>query len=294
MSVDPAPTPREQLERDGYVLLEGLFAEAEIDRLKAVVSTFFARRGVLYHLGKTQPNAAIEVPDLAFLFADPKVVTAFQDVLGERGILFTGHCDIHQDIFSNWHKDTGGDGYFSEDCYVPDCRVYKMAVYLQDHDDGRGLTVRPGSHRGKALGEGEGVSLKTKAGDAVIFDVRLSHRGRLPEGLDKGLHLVSQAIKRGLGPLVPALREPGDVGAVYQLKRAWEALVGRPSKMSVFFTFGAPNRFSRQFAEANMARQLRQYAGAGASAYPPGLVERLGDLGVDVYLGEVPAPVAAA
>ncbi len=81
---------------------------------------------------------------------------------------------------------------------------------------------------------------------------------------------------------------------MYDLARLWARLTGQPTRMSVFFTFGGPDRFARQFARTNMARQLSQYVGGGQGGYPPGLVEKLQAQGVDVYMGEAaPATTAA-
>lgn len=282
-------TIRSSLDTDGYAVVPDLISPDDIARLRSSVSGFFETGGVIFNLGQTQPNAAIECPDIAWLFSDPRVVTLFQSIYDSRNVLFTGHCDIHKDMFSSWHKDTGtNDSYFDEDCFVPDCRVYKMAIYLQDHLDGQGLTVVPGSHRRRAWGrdEREGVALKSRAGDAVVFDVRLDHHGRLASPLETALLRTSRVSKRLLGTVFPAFRKPGDIGLIYALRRLLARATGQSKRMSVFFTFGPPNRFSRQFARTNMERQLSQYAHGAAIAYPPGLVDRLTAQGVEVYLGE--------
>ncbi len=282
-------TMQARLETDGYVVVPGLFSPEEIGRLRSAVAGFFANSGVIFNLGQTQPNAATECPEIAWLFSDPKVVSLFQAIYDTRKVLFTGHCDIHKDMFSSWHKDTGAnDSYFDEDCFVPDCRVFKMAVYLQDHEDGHGLTVVPGSHHRRAWGrdDREGVSIRSRAGDAVVFDVRLDHHGRLPSAVETLLLRSSRVTKRLLGTVFPAFRKPGDIKLIYGLRRLLARLTGQDMRMSVFFTFGPPNRFSTQFARNNMDRQLSQYADGMGGAYPPGLVDRLTAQGVEVYRGE--------
>lgn len=288
---------RARLDKDGYVILPALFTPEEIERLRAAVLRYFDGKGVIFQLGKTQPNAAIECPDISWLFPDPRVVSTFQTAYGTKDVLFTGHCDIHQNAFSAWHKDTGpANSYFDEDCFVNDCRVYKMAIYLQDHEDGQGMTLVPGSQRNAPWGRDEkvGLSLRSRAGDAVVFDVRMDHRGRLPNTVERLLHFASRVIKRVLGPIFPSLRKPGDVKLMYSLARAWARITGQPTRMSVFFTFGGPDRFARQFARTNMDRQLSQYVGGGAGGYPPGLVEALKAQGVTAYMGETPPQTATA
>ena len=282
-------TMRAKLETDGYVVVPGLFSPDDIARLRSAVSGFFQSGGVIFNLGQTQPNAAIECPQIGWLFSDPRVVSLFQAIYDTPKVLFTGHCDIHKDMFSSWHKDTGtNDSYFDEDCFVPDCRVFKMAVYLQDHQDGQGLTVVPGSHHRRAWGrdDREGVSLKSRAGDAVVFDVRLDHHGRLPSAFETLMLRASRVTKRVLGTVFPAFRKPGDIRLIYGLRRLLANLTGQSMRMSVFFTFGPPNRFAQQFARNNMDRQLAQYADGMGGAYPAGLVEKLTAQGVEVYRGE--------
>lgn len=279
---------RQQLETDGYAVLPGFLGADEIARLRGTVGGFFTSgRGVVFNLGKTQPNAAIEVPELAWLFADPRVTGFFKDVFGERGAFFTGHCDIHNSMVSNWHRDTGGPGhpYFDEPCFTDDCRVYKMAFYLQDHLDGQGMTLRPGSHRQDGKPVGEETILRSRAGDAVVFDVRIDHRGREPNPLERSIQRGARFAKRTAAKLSGQPETPGQPEWTLAARETLDRLTGTQERMSVFFTFGADNRFSRQFARNNMDRQLSQYAG-GRVAYPAGLQERLEAAGVAVFQPE--------
>jgi hypothetical protein len=69
---------RHQLETEGYAVLPAFLHAEEIARLRDIVGSFFdSGRGVVFNLGKTQPNAAIELPELAFLFADRRVIGFF-------------------------------------------------------------------------------------------------------------------------------------------------------------------------------------------------------------------------
>lgn len=276
---------REQVRKDGYTTLPGFLNAEEIERLRSTVGEFFASgRGAVFNLGLTQPNAAIEVPGLAWLFSDPRVVSLFKGVYGEEGTFFTGHCDIHDSIVSNWHRDTGGPGhpYFDGACFDPDCRVYKLAFYLQDQLDGGGLTVIPGSHLSEDYPERDPVELRSKAGDAVLFDVRIQHRGRSPNAFETtiqrgGRFLSRMAQKAGLRK-----GSDGQPRWTAQLRTAIDRVTGTQPRLSVFFTFGPQNRFTRQFAQSNMARQLEQYRD-GHLGYPEELVTRLSAQGVTVF-----------
>jgi len=60
-------------------------------------------------------------------------------------------------------------------------KILTVVVYFRDHDeDGKGLSVVPFSHSNRTLrGAAElyGERVLTRAGDAVVFDARLLHRG---------------------------------------------------------------------------------------------------------------------
>jgi hypothetical protein len=276
---------RGQLESEGYALLPGFLRASDIARLRDIVGSFFrGGNGVVFNLGKTQPNAAIELPELAFLFADPRVTGFFKALFEPEGALFTGHCDVHNSMVSNWHRDTGGAGhpYFEEPCFTGECRVYKMAFYLQDHKDGQGLTVRPGSHLRESNGAEQPVSLMTLAGDAIVFDVRIEHRGREPNLLERAIQRGARFAKRTLAKLSGRPETPGQPTWTFRAREALDRMTGTRDRMSVFFTFGVDNRFSRQFARANMGRQLEQYAN-GRINYPESLTLPLSMAGVAIY-----------
>lgn len=127
-----------------------------------------------------------------------------------------------------------------------DCQVYKVAIYLQDHTNNlAGLKVKPGSHKIASTEVGEELYLKTRVGDVIIFDVRLTHSGQsdiLPiPWLRKPLALIRKLFGSSLD-------QP--------IKSAYELFFG--TKMSIFFTFGDSNNYTVAFAKNNMKRQLKQ------------------------------------
>ena len=272
----------EQLDRDGYALVPGVLDAAEIARLQDIVGRSLRTHGAAFNMGLTQPNAAIECPELSWLFADERVLGAYREAYVGSEMRFTGHCDIHQDSFSTWHKDTGaGDCYFEEDCFVEQCRVIKMAIYLEDHLDGSGLTVVPGSHRVSQWHRSAdgAVSVATRAGDVVLFDIRLDHRGRRPSPAESTLWNLGLRSVRAARRILPTSRPIGESTALKGLAR----VVPHASRRSVFFTIAPNDRFGAQFARNNMSRQTSQYDASGASSYPDGLAERLQAAGLHVF-----------
>lgn len=244
----------DMLRTDGYALVRGMIDEADMLRLRGIVGDHLDGGGARYSLGKTQPNAAAHVPSLDFIFRHPRVVALFRGIFGNGSTVFTRHCDIHKNMVSGWHKDSGESvkgGYFKGDYFgADDCQVYKIALYLQDSTPQSGLTIEPRSHRTPRIRGGEAIQIPTRMGDAVIFDVRLSHTGQLPDKVERGLKLFSRLLNKGR-------RNGEDTRFVTWLHDRYWRLLGRADRMSVFFTY--------DFAAANIDRQARQIAEESAN-----------------------------
>ena len=254
---------RQALSEDGIFVVRNVLSQTEIAELQAILRRHLPERGQRFMLGKAQLNAAEKVPELSFIFAHPGILKVFKQVLGEDGVVFTGHCDIHMNLLSGWHKDSGESvpgGYFTGPYMTsPDCRVFKVAIYLQDAGQRDSFSARLGSHRESDISAGEEVSVRSRMGDIVVFDVRTTHAGQLPDPVENGLRGLSLALNRGQ-------RDREDSAWVSRIKAHYWKMIGRRERLSVFFTYGAPNSFTEDFARANMSRQVRQ---AGGSAVLP-------------------------
>jgi hypothetical protein len=268
---------RRALDEDGILVVRNALSQAEIGELRDILLEYLPVHGRRFSLGKTQPNAAVKVPDLAFVFAHPRIIAVVKQVLGETNIVFTGHCDIHLNMLSGWHKDSGETvpgGYFSGPYMTSaDCRVFKVAIYLQDTGRRDGFTARVGSHHATDLTVGKEINVQSRTGDIVVFDVRITHIGQRPDPVEKGLMGLSLALNRGR-------RDREDPAWVSRAKALYWKLIGRPDRLSVFFTFGAPNTFTYDFARANMDRQAREGAVGGSVGLPPELSKALDSEGV--------------
>ncbi len=278
---------KHELDESGFVVVPSVLDPDELTRLRETLRTHFLSRGTAFNLGWTQPNAAIECPDISWVFSHPNVVAAYRGAYESTDLLFTGHCDIHQDSFSAWHKDTGTENcYFDEDCFVEECRVVKMAIYLQDHHDGEGLTVVPGSHRSRQWGssENDAISISTNAGDAVLFDVRLDHRGRRPSKFEHIVHIAAMSATKVIGRVAPSSRRPGQPAMLTRFAEHF----ARTTRQSLYFTIAPDDRFGEQFARNNMSRQRSQYTDPTSTAYPAGLVEGMGEAGISVFQPDLP------
>ncbi|QDI48909.1 phytanoyl-CoA dioxygenase family protein [Serratia marcescens] len=245
-------TAKESIERDGFVVIRNLFTPEEMARMNSSIHTFFHKKGVTYRYGLTQPNIAVEEPDFSWVISHPKVLEAYRSVFGQDEFVFTSHADIHHNMGFGWHKDDAKGAYFSEPYFTPDCRVYKMGIYMNDHSsDGNGMSVRVGSHLKNNLTEGEAISLATKPGDVVIFDVRITHAGKEYDVIEKGLLKI--------GRMLGDMNGKSKIGR--KVRDFYCSLKSGKPKRSFFFTFGAPNTFTYDFSRTNMRRQLEQSGG---------------------------------
>ena len=269
---------RKALQEDGVLVVKNAIASSDVDLLRKIVLNHLNQFGERLMLGKTQPNAAVAVKDMEFLFANKNIIDIYKRILGPNAVVFTGHSDIHKNLISGWHKDSGESvgGYFEGDYIAADdCTVYKVATYLQNTNVGDGLTVRIGSHRSKSLTEGKEVKLNLDRGDIVIFDVRISHVGRIPNTVERLLKNCSRLANFGN-------RNRQDPRLVSWIAEKLARLVGRKDRMSVFFTFGPPNKFTFDFSQNNMKRQNEQSKGF-ESVIPAKLKDAFALQGVTTY-----------
>ncbi len=249
----------EKIQEDGFAIIENILSNREIIALRKSLKLFFMANGLPMLGGLTQPNAAVETPEISWIFHHPKILHAVRQALGQEEIVFTSHCDAHTRTLSGWHKDDGMQvmpgGYFGHPMYDQNkCKVYKVAVYLQDHSNNDlGLTVRRGSNRLATYDQGEEVYLKTRPGDIVIFDARITHTGqRWVISPNSRFHRPIKFLKRGLNKLFKIDHKTTDRHIKSFCDRFFD------ERMSIFFTYGLPNEYTRLFAINNMKRQILQ------------------------------------
>jgi hypothetical protein len=264
-------TRKQAIERDGFVVVPNLLSAGEISSLKDALVCHFAVEWEWAILGKHQPNAAIRIPEIAWLIAHAPVVSIFRELYGQETLVFTGNCDAHANMLSFWHKDVtaNGDQVTRAAFSRPECRIYRAGVYLQDHDRRRdGLTVRQQSHLSTSKTTGDVTHVKTKAGDVVFFDARLTHRGMLPDWFEHSLYRLT--------------RRFGAPKLGFQIKELYWKATGQSPKLSIFFTYGGMNKFTRDFCAFEFRAKCKDMD-ARNRVLPASLSESLSQAGVVSY-----------
>jgi hypothetical protein len=244
-----------RFDEEGYVVVRNVLTPEMIERLRKKVPEHFQSKGVIYRYGETQPNAAADVEGLDWLIAHPEIIALYRQILGTDDVSFTAHCDMHNQMAFGWHKDDGQGRYMMGDYFNEPRKVVKVGVYLDDARDGSGMTLKPGSHRAASLDWGKELTVLSQPGDLLFFDVRISHRGKEYDVVEKTI------LKLG--------RWAGDTNGRSKLglkaRYFYRWLRKSKNKRSVFFTYGANDEHTEYFAQANMTRQVEQNSGSAGT-----------------------------
>lgn len=95
------------LEEDGFILLRNVLTTDEVSSLRLIIKNHFANYGLRMLGGLSQPNAAVLLSELDWIFSHPKIINALKSLCPDQKLMFTSHCDIHSGIIAGWHKDDG-------------------------------------------------------------------------------------------------------------------------------------------------------------------------------------------
>lgn len=175
-------------QKDGYVLIKGVFSPEEISDLRDKVLKLKNRDGdILSH------------DSLRHILLDDRVLAHVRNLLADR-IVYCGDSSVNfvDGVgYRGFHQDSTDD---FEDPITTECPIVRLGIYLQDHaHHSGGLKVRRGSHRHVYLGPvnlrrlltgepngplpqkafrlGKGVNLDIEPGDLAIWNLRTWHTG---------------------------------------------------------------------------------------------------------------------
>jgi hypothetical protein len=221
-------THRGEMLDQGYTVARGLLEPAEITAL---------RPSVLAHHGdrRAEPLAVVREPELRWLLSDPRIRGFAREVLDAEPVV-TWHFDSSVNAAAHkWHKDSGRrgtEGYFGRSTAEdPTPTVIKLGVFCQDQPHG-GLQVRPASHHEPDIEPGT-VTIPTRVGDVIAFDVRISHAG---DGRWR------RRVLNRLDDRAPSVGH----------------LLRRRDRVALFFSFGVGGDLTDHFAVENWTRAKEQ------------------------------------
>jgi hypothetical protein len=238
---------QEDLAANGYAIVRNVLTPEQVQALRLVMKTHLKSAGWYNYGGKFQVQAMHAVPAVAEILTSDTILHLLQEITQPLDVVLTGECDLMINTTSTWHKDITHHPVYKDGRVFADdgFRVYKVAFYLQDQGEKSRATlkVRPMSHR---LAQGESMPVRkaaVRAGDALIFDVRIDHLGQMPT-------LGDRVLRKVLEKLGPKLH----VDAQKTLTRARSTMRWlrhrTTDRMAVFMTFGPSEPWTLAYAEA--------------------------------------------
>jgi hypothetical protein len=181
----------EEFRSRGYIAVPRVVAQDALPRLRDICCAYMRDRAG----GEMPSSQFLSIDELAAIPFKPAVTGALRQILGD-GYTTYPTFRVNAGLFTNWHLDNNYRPDFSASgTYIHpwESGHAQCILYLQDNDArvGGGLDVLPGSHRIPGMPQSvffrklnrvvnfvrQPVSLATKAGDLVVFDIRLLHRG---------------------------------------------------------------------------------------------------------------------
>jgi hypothetical protein len=261
------------LHKDGYALIRGVLPAGDVQRARAVCDEHLLADADAEN--EIEATTLLQTPELNFIF-DERIVEALITCLGGTLAYYPNYV-ARLNRFTDWHIDNGFSPKYLADAshvYDPDFRHLQCVVYLQDNVPGAGggLDVRPGSHGWAAAGQfpdddelartyPDIVSIDSRAGDLIVFDGRIVHRGSPADGSHK---------LRKYGLFWSASRNDQT-----QIKRYLEYFMGRVDFLRTL------NRPAEEF-ERDVLRHKLMYSVRFPGSYPRRAVEVVNKYGIAI------------
>jgi hypothetical protein len=198
---------KKMFEQNGFILIENAISATEVRELrKKLFEKFTNHTKRLESIGYATTETNLY--DLQF---KPKIQDVCKTVF-DGEYYFVNDWQIQYNMFGiggskkGWHVDCGSEvNERGQYLFSTDYRFGKIGVYLQDNtfEFGGSIDIIPGSQKifvntgitklnllisriliSLVIKFGKKKTLKTKAGDAVLFDSRLLHRSTPPSSMD--------------------------------------------------------------------------------------------------------------
>jgi len=241
---------QKDLRSNGYIVIRNVLSPDQVESLRRIVKRYLKSGGMYRYGGKFQLHALYAVEEVAKFLTSGSILDHLKEITKPLDVVLTGECDLMINTTSSWHNDVPHhpaslDGsIFSDESF----RVYKIAFYLQDQDENSRATlkVRPRSHLKALVRSMPEQSLAVRAGDAIIFDVRIEHAGQMPTFVDRSIRRLCERIG-------PRLRL--DAQKAFTVMRSIIRRIGGTSdRVAVFMTFGPSDAWTQSYAEEGRNR----------------------------------------
>jgi hypothetical protein len=241
---------QKDLSSDGYIVIRELLTPDQVESLRLIVTQYLKSGGSYQYGGKFQLHAMYVAEEIAKFLTSDTILSRLNEITQPLDVVLTGECDMMINTTSSWHNDVphhpaSVDGsIFADESF----KVYKIAFYLQDQDENSPATlkVRPRSHLKGLVKSMPEKGLGIRAGDAIIFDVRIEHAGQMPTLVDRSLRKFFERI----GPRLRLDSQKAFTVARSALRR----VAGTPDRVALFMTFGPSDAWTHSYAEEGCNR----------------------------------------
>jgi hypothetical protein len=251
---------RRAVQEVGYTVVRQALTVAEVERLRAAVETFLARPGAARYVfgGRVNHNPFVLAPDEVAAVVGHHDLARILKAIAGSPIKFAKEVGLAQNMKSGWHKDMRGLATSADESEAPG--LFKVLLYLQDQvgrdEDDFSLRVRRGSHLIESLDEGPEEKLFTHAGDAIIMDCRLTHRGQNESPRNLLARVAVGGLRRVAGPRVE-----------YAVTQRVRQTLGRIDRELITILYGRCNHWTDDYIKNS--RQVEQKRTPGIETDPP-------------------------
>jgi hypothetical protein len=174
------------VDRDGYVILKGLFEKELLEECKREILDYNKRHALIKNAdGITIPDF-INQPELSLTSSlkNSLLLHKFleEKIFKRKDYRFCSHNDIGINRIVGWHKDKL-NGPYSKYESIPIWSttptgekhdIYKVLIFLNDQKE---FYLVPGSHLTSIINTKDAIPIETELGDILVFDQRITHRG---------------------------------------------------------------------------------------------------------------------
>lgn len=161
-------TKKEEIDKNGYILIKNVFSSAEVDIMRKMALEEDGLQGDLLSSDK-----------LSSVMMDERILNIFKECLDSEKLYYfaDSSLSINRAGKGGFHKDSTnrhikGSKEFTDINYS----LLRMGIYLQDHGkSSRGLCLREGSHLHQSCSVGKILNVKSEIGDVVIWKLSTTH-----------------------------------------------------------------------------------------------------------------------
>ncbi len=250
-------TKKEQINKDGYILLKNVFTTEEIDIIR---KNSLEEEGLIADL--------LSSAKLSSVLMDERILNIFKECLGSDSLYYfsDSNLSINKAGKGGFHKDsTNRHKKDSKEFTDINYSLLRAGIYLQDHaKSSKGLCLRDGSHLDHSCGTGKIINVKSEIGDVIIWKLSTTHSANA--------QVISMFPNTSFHPLIARF-----VPDFLKQEAASPRVV-------LFMCFGLKDDYAEEYIEY---LKTRQYAVDRweHSNYSTETVAKMNALGVELYDG---------